>query len=80
MCGYPPEDLLLMPKFLLDISRMRDRIAKVTAGIMAVVGSVVEPDHRRTFAGQIESLRLERNEIGSGLVFCYPDGLQQVKM
>ena len=37
VCGYPPEDLLLMPKFLLDISRMRDRIAKVTAGIMAVV-------------------------------------------
>ncbi|MDH4360386.1 MAG: NAD+ synthase [Nitrospirota bacterium] len=45
VCGYPPEDLLLMPKFLLDISRMRDRIAKVTTGLMAVVGSVVEPDH-----------------------------------
>jgi len=45
VCGYPPEDLLLMPKFLLDISRMRDRIAKVTTGIMAVVGSVVESDH-----------------------------------
>ncbi len=42
VCGYPPEDLLLMPKFLLDISRMRDRIAKVTTGIMAVVGSVIE--------------------------------------
>lgn len=46
VCGYPPEDLLLMPKFLLDISRMRDRIAKVTTGIMAVVGSVEEPGHR----------------------------------
>jgi NAD+ synthase (glutamine-hydrolysing) len=45
VCGYPPEDLLLMPKFLLDISRMRNRIAKVTTGIMAVVGSVVEPVH-----------------------------------
>jgi NAD+ synthase (glutamine-hydrolysing) len=45
VCGYPPEDLLLMPRFLLDISRMRDRIAKVTTGIMAVVGSVVEPGH-----------------------------------
>ena len=42
VCGYPPEDLLLMPKFLFDISRMRDRIAKVTTGIMAVVGSVSE--------------------------------------
>lgn len=45
VCGYPPEDLLLMPKFLLDISRMRNRIAKVTTGIMAVVGSVIEPVH-----------------------------------
>ena len=44
VCGYPPEDLLLMPKFLFDISRMRDRIAKVTTGIMAVVGSVIESD------------------------------------
>jgi len=45
VCGYPPEDLLLMPKFLLDVSRMRNRIAKTTTGIMAVVGSVVEPAH-----------------------------------
>lgn len=44
VCGYPPEDLLLMPQFLFDISRMRDRIAKVTTGIMAVVGSVMESD------------------------------------
>ncbi|HBP87321.1 MAG TPA: NAD+ synthase, partial [Nitrospiraceae bacterium] len=44
VCGYPPEDLLLMPKFLFDISRMRGRIAKATKGIMAVVGSV-ESDH-----------------------------------
>jgi len=45
VCGYPPEDLLLLPKFLLDISRTRNRIAKVTTGIMAVVGSVVESVH-----------------------------------
>jgi NAD+ synthase (glutamine-hydrolysing) len=44
VCGYPPEDLLLMPKFLADINRMRDRIAKLTTGIMAVVGSVVQPE------------------------------------
>lgn len=45
VCGYPPEDLLLVPKFLLDISRMRNRIAKATNGIMAVVGSVMESGH-----------------------------------
>jgi NAD+ synthase (glutamine-hydrolysing) len=45
VCGYPPEDLLLMPEFLVDISRMRDRIGKTTTGIMAVVGSVEEPGY-----------------------------------
>ena len=38
--GYPPEDLLFMPEFLRDVDRMRNRIAKVSGGIMAVVGSV----------------------------------------
>ena len=41
--GYPPEDLLLMPQYLRDIRRMRDRVARATKGIMAVVGSVAEP-------------------------------------
>jgi NAD+ synthase (glutamine-hydrolysing) len=52
VCGYPPEDLLLLPKFLLDIRRMRDRIARVTTGIMAVVGSVVEPGYPAPRPGQ----------------------------
>ncbi len=38
--GYPPEDLLFMPEFLRDVDRMRNRMAKVSGGIMAVVGSV----------------------------------------
>ncbi len=41
--GYPPEDLLLMPQFLHDIQRMRDRIAKASVGIVAVVGSAGRP-------------------------------------
>ena len=42
--GYPPEDLLLMPQYLRDIRRMRDRVARATTGVMAVVGSVAEPN------------------------------------
>ncbi len=38
--GYPPEDLLLMPQFLRDTHRMQSRIAKISHGLMAVVGSV----------------------------------------
>jgi len=41
--GYPPEDLLLMPQFLRDIYCMQNRIAKVSHGLMAVVGSVADP-------------------------------------
>ncbi len=41
--GYPPEDLLLMPQFLRDVHRMQIQIAKVSNGLMAVVGSVVSP-------------------------------------
>ncbi|MEX0829567.1 MAG: NAD+ synthase [Nitrospirales bacterium] len=38
--GYPPEDLLLMPQFLRDVHAMQTRIARVSNGLMSVVGSV----------------------------------------
>ena len=38
--GYPPEDLLLKPRFLRDAGRMVDRIVKETKDIIAVVGCV----------------------------------------
>lgn len=41
--GYPPEDLLLMPQFLRDVHGMQTRIARVSNGLMAVVGSVASP-------------------------------------
>ncbi len=40
--GYPPEDLLLMPQFLQEIRRRQQPLAKVTQGIVAVVGGVSE--------------------------------------
>src|SRR5512137_2880090 len=38
--GYPPEDLLLMPKFIEANLKAVDRIAKVTTSITAIVGFV----------------------------------------
>jgi NAD+ synthase (glutamine-hydrolysing) len=36
--GYPPEDLLLKPRFLRDASRMIERIRRETRGVFTVVG------------------------------------------
>jgi NAD+ synthase (glutamine-hydrolysing) len=38
LCGYPPEDLLLRPQFLVDCETALQRIAAGTHGIVAVVG------------------------------------------
>ena len=38
--GYPPEDLLLKPRFLRDAGRMIDRIVKEAREVLAVVGCV----------------------------------------
>ena len=36
--GYPPEDLLLKPRFLRDASRMIERIRRETRGVFTVDG------------------------------------------
>jgi NAD+ synthase (glutamine-hydrolysing) len=38
LCGYPPEDLLLKPKFIRDNWTMLEHLAKQCKGITAVVG------------------------------------------
>ena len=38
--GYPPEDLLLMPRFLEDNLKAIERIARATTGLTAIVGFV----------------------------------------
>lgn len=43
--GYPPEDLLLKPRFLEDNRRALDQVARATTGITAVVGFVDVQDH-----------------------------------
>ena len=44
VCGYPPEDLLLMPQFLREIARMQKPLENATKGIVAIVGGVTEAD------------------------------------
>lgn len=38
LSGYPPEDLLLRPRFLADCEAAIERVAKAATGIVAVVG------------------------------------------
>ena len=49
--GYPPEDLLLMPQFVRDVHRMKNRIAQASNDLMTVVGSVAS----------LQECRLEAN-------------------
>ncbi|GJL56565.1 MAG: NAD+ synthase [Nitrospirales bacterium] len=43
--GYPPEDLLLKPRFLYDANRMMERIVKQSYGLSAVVGCLTGNYH-----------------------------------
>lgn len=40
LCGYPPEDLLLLQTFIDAVEEELDRIAKATDGIAAIVGAI----------------------------------------
>ncbi|MBI5523964.1 MAG: NAD+ synthase [Desulfarculus sp.] len=42
LCGYPPEDLLLKPRFLADTRQALAQVAQATQGITAVVGYAEE--------------------------------------
>jgi NAD+ synthase (glutamine-hydrolysing) len=42
LTGYPPEDLLLKPRFLLDTRRALEEVVKACSGVAAVVGYVAE--------------------------------------
>lgn len=39
ICGYPPEDLLLLPHFITEVEVQLNRIAKETNDIIAIVGT-----------------------------------------
>ena len=40
ICGYPPEDLLLKPRFIEENLRSLDKIVAVSSGLTIVVGFV----------------------------------------
>jgi NAD+ synthase (glutamine-hydrolysing) len=45
LAGYPPEDLLLKPRFVADNRQVLDRVASSTRSCAAVVGFVEPSDH-----------------------------------
>ncbi|NGX61973.1 MAG: Glutamine-dependent NAD(+) synthetase [Chlamydiae bacterium] len=45
LCGYPPEDLLLLPRFVDALNEALDEIRKQTKGIAVVIGTVRENLH-----------------------------------
>ena len=56
--GYPPEDLLLKPKFIADNKSYLKRIAEHTKDIMAIVGFVDRKEHIYNTAGVLYQGRL----------------------
>jgi NAD+ synthase (glutamine-hydrolysing) len=46
ICGYPPEDLLLKPRFLADCETALEAAARSARGIAVVVGSPEPPERR----------------------------------
>ena len=43
LCGYPPEDLLLKPRFLSDCEKALRSLAKSARGIAVIVGAPESP-------------------------------------
>ncbi|MBI5854061.1 MAG: NAD+ synthase [Nitrospirae bacterium] len=46
LTGYPPEDLLLKPRFLEDVQRAMDELAHQCRGLAAVIGYVSQGERR----------------------------------
>jgi NAD+ synthase (glutamine-hydrolysing) len=61
--GYPPEDLLLKPRFIVENRRALDDIAKVCKGILAVVGYVGQGGVTRRQSGPPTVVSADRHEL-----------------
>jgi NAD+ synthase (glutamine-hydrolysing) len=59
VCGYPPEDLLLKPSFILENLKTLNEITKSTKGITAVVGFVEQHDGLYNAAAVISDCELK---------------------
>ncbi|MCP9462837.1 MAG: NAD+ synthase, partial [Nitrospira sp.] len=63
ICGYPPEDLLLKPKFLRENRRALQEIVRLGRGVAVVVGCVGESTLVEPQAGQPMVVPAGRHEI-----------------
>ena len=53
--GYPPEDLLLKPRFLYDTNRMVEHIIKQSDGLCVVVGCLASNHESKTLSTRVIS-------------------------
>ncbi len=63
--GYPPEDLLLKPRFVADNQRVLDELARECVGIIAVVGYVGQGSMAKERAGSPSVLSADRHELSN---------------
>ena len=61
--GYPPEDLLLKPRFVADNQRVVDELARECVGIVAVVGYVGQGSTAKAQSGLPSVLSADRHEL-----------------
>ena len=61
--GYPPEDLLLKPRFIVDNQRVLDELARECAGIVAVVGHVGQGATAQEQSGSPSVVSADRHEL-----------------
>src|SRR5512143_474318 len=61
--GYPPEDLLLKPRFVAENRRALDDIAKCCKGILAVVGYVGQGGVTRRQSSPPTVVAADRHEL-----------------
>lgn len=67
ICGYPPEDLLLLGSFVDEMERQLERICRSTKGICALVGTVRRND------GMGKSLFNSSALLADGELLSYQD-------
>src|SRR5215218_9124913 len=61
--GYPPEDLLLKPRFVSDNQRVLDEISRDCTGIVAVVGHVAEGSRLKQQSAVAPAMVMDRHEL-----------------
>lgn len=68
LCGYPPEDLLLLPHFIDDLDNALKEIVEASKGIAVIIGTV----RKNTFGGE-KPLLNSAAVIDNGILLGFQD-------